>query len=94
MNSGELARYRFAIQQRIQQAWIRPASAMPGLKCVVEVRQVPGGQVVGVTIASCNGDDAVKRSIEAAVYKASPLPEPENPALFDRNLRITFEPEQ
>jgi colicin import membrane protein len=94
MNSGELARYQFAIQQRIQQAWIRPASAMPGLKCVVEVRQIPGGQVVGVSITSCNGDAAVQRSIEAAVYKASPLPEPDNPALFDRNLRITFEPEQ
>lgn len=94
MNSGELARYQYAIQQRIQQAWIRPASAMPGLKCVVEVRQIPGGQVVGVSITSCNGDAAVQRSIEAAVYKASPLPEPENPALFDRNLRITFEPEQ
>jgi colicin import membrane protein len=94
LDSGELARYQFAIQQRIQQAWIRPASAMPGLRCEVEVRQIPGGQVVGVRIASCNGDAAVQRSIEAAVYKASPLPEPDNPALFDRNLRIIFEPEQ
>jgi colicin import membrane protein len=94
MNSGEQARYIFAIQQKIQRNWIRPASAMPGLECVVEVRQVPGGEVVGARIASCNGDAAVQRSIEAAVYKASPLPEPENPALFDRNLRITFKPEQ
>ena len=94
MNSGELDRYIFAITRRIQQAWVPPASATPGLKCVVQVRQVPGGQVTGVTITSCNGDAAVQRSIEAAVYRASPLPEPENPALFDRNLRITFEPEQ
>jgi colicin import membrane protein len=94
MNSGELDRYIFAIQRRIQQAWVPPASAMPGLKCIVQVRQVPGGQVTGVTITSCNGDAAVQRSIEAAVYRASPLPEPDNPALFDRNLRITFEPEQ
>ena len=94
MNSGELDRYIFAITRRIQQAWVPPASAAPGLKCVVQVRQVPGGQVVGVTITSCNGDAAVQRSIEAAVYRASPLPEPENPSLFDRNLRITFEPEQ
>jgi len=94
MSSGELDRYIFAITRRIQQAWVPPASAAPGLKCVVQVRQVPGGQVVGVTITSCNGDAAVQRSIEAAVYRASPLPEPDNPALFDRNLRITFEPEQ
>ena len=94
MNSGELDRYIFAITRRIQQAWVPPASAAPGLKCVVQVRQVPGGQVVGVSITSCNGDAAVQRSIEAAVYRASPLPEPDNPALFDRNLNIIFEPEQ
>lgn len=94
MNSGELAVYVNAIQRRIQQAWIPPASAVQGLRCVVQVRQVPGGQVIGVTITSCNGDAAVQRSIEAAVYRASPLPEPDNPALFDRNLNIIFEPEQ
>jgi colicin import membrane protein len=49
---------------------------------------------MGVTIERCNGDAAVQRSIEAAVYKASPLPEPDNPMLFDRNLRIIFKPEQ
>jgi len=94
MASGELAAYVFAIQQRIERNWIKPASAGLGLECVLSVRQVPGGQVTGVTIERCNGDDAVRRSIEAAVYKASPLPEPDNPMLFERNLRIIFKPEQ
>ena len=94
MSSGELDRYTFAITQRIEQNWIRPASAQPGLECVVNVRQVPGGEVISATIERCNGDAAVQRSIEAAVFKASPLPEPSNPALFERNLRITFKPEQ
>ncbi len=94
MRSGALARYVYAIQQEIQRNWVRPLSAIAGLECVVNVRQLPGGEVVGATIGACNGDDAVKRSIEAAVFKASPLPEPENPNSFDRNLRITFKPEQ
>ncbi len=94
MNSGALAQYVYAIQQRIQRNWIEPPSARAGLECVVNVRQLPGGEVVGATIGRCNGDDAVKRSIEAAVFKASPLPEPEDPRLFERNLRITFKPEQ
>lgn len=94
MNSGALARYLYAIRQKIQRNWVRPPSAAPGLECVVNVRQLPGGEVVGAMIGQCNGDDAVKRSIEAAVFKASPLPEPEDPTLFDRNLRITFKPEQ
>ena len=94
MNSGALARYEYAIKQTIQRNWVEPPSATPGLECVINVRQLPGGEVVGATIGRCNGDDAVKRSIEAAVFKASPLPEPENPTLFDRNLQITFKPEQ
>ena len=94
MNAGALDRYVYAIRQRIERSWVEPASAVAGLECVVTVRQLPGGEVVGATIGQCNGDDAVKRSIEAAVFKASPLPEPEDPTLFERDLRITFKPEQ
>lgn len=94
MQSGDMARYVFAIQQAIQRNWIQPPSAHAGIECVVNVRQLPGGEVVGVQFGRCNGDDAVRRSIEAAIYKASPLPEPANPAVFDRNLRITVKPEQ
>ena len=93
-NSGALARYQYDIKQEIQRNWVRPPSAIPGLECDVLVRQLPGGEVVGATIGACNGDDAVKRSIEAAVFKASPLPQPADPTLFDRNLRIVFKPEQ
>jgi colicin import membrane protein len=46
-----------------------------------------------VRIGQCNGDQAVRESIEAAVYRASPLPPPPDPALFDRNLRIDFRPD-
>jgi len=94
MNAGELSVYQFAIMQQLQRNWIEPATAVAGIECVVNVRQLPSGEVVGVTLGSCNGDDSVRRSIEAAVYKASPLPLPSNPSLFDRNLTITFRPEQ
>jgi hypothetical protein len=46
--------------------------------------------VIGVTILSCNGDDAVRRSVEAAVHKSSPLPEPSDPSLFDRNILLNL----
>ncbi len=94
MNAGALARYQYALQQKIERNWVQPASAQPGLSCTVLVRQLAGGEVVSVAIESCNGDDAVRRSVEAAVYRASPLPEPEDPSLFERNLRFIFEPTQ
>lgn len=93
-DSGELARYLAVIRQRVERNWARPPSARPGLECDVQVTQIPGGEITGVRFGSCNGDDAVRRSIEAAVLKSSPLPPPDNPALFDRNLRFTFKPQQ
>jgi len=92
--SGALAEYRDLIMQKVARNWIRPPGAAAGLECVLTVAQIPGGQVVGVNIESCNADATVRRSIEAAVLKASPLPLPDDPALFDRNLRFTFKPEQ
>jgi len=90
VDSGELAVYTALIRQKIERNWSAPASAGAELKCSVRVRQVPGGEVIGVTILTCNGDDAVKRSVEAAIYRSSPLPEPSDPNLFDRNILLNL----
>jgi colicin import membrane protein len=92
-NSAEAARWHASIVARIQRAWIRPPSAQPGIECIVSVTQVPGGEVTAVRVNSCNGGDAALReSVEAAVLRASPLPSPPDPALFERNLELTFAP--
>lgn len=90
--AGLGAQWAEAIRGKIERAWIRPASARAGLDCTVSVNQVPGGVVVSVRVDQCNGDDAVRQSIEAAVYRASPLPAPADPALFERNLEVRFRP--
>jgi colicin import membrane protein len=82
------------IRDKVTRNWIRPPSARAGVNCEVQVTQVPGGVVTSVQIGSCNGDAAVRESIEAAVYRASPLPTPTNPDLFDRNLKFNFHPDQ
>ena len=80
------------IEQRIVRNWNRPPSARTGLECRVRVAQTPGGTVLSVQIDQCNGDAAVKQSIEAAVMRASPLPPPPDPRLFERNLVLVFKP--
>lgn len=92
--AGLLAQYIAVIRQKVERNWVRPRSADAGLECVVHVTQIPGGEVVGVRMGQCNGDEVVVRSIEAAVYQSSPLPLPPEPELFERNLRFTFKPEQ
>lgn len=90
--SGAIASWTSEIQSRIQNAWIRPPTAQPGIKCVLDVGLVPGGSVTSVSIGECNGDDAVRQSIQTAVYNAAPLPPPPNGIPFPRQLIITFQP--
>lgn len=90
VDAGELAVYVAMIRQKIERNWAAPASAGAELKCSVRVRQVRGGEVTGVTILTCNGDEAVRRSVEAAIYNSSPLPEPSDPSLFDRNILLNL----
>jgi len=92
--SAEAAAWLALIRDRVTRNWIRPPSARPGVNCEVHVTQVPGGVVTGVQIGSCNGDAAVRESIEAAVYRSSPLPTPSNPDLFDRSLKFNFHPDE
>jgi colicin import membrane protein len=87
-----MASWQQQIRAKIERAWIRPPSARAGIECTLFVTQVPGGEIVNVKVGDCNGDQAVRQSIEAAAYRASPLPAPPDPALFDRNLVLTFKP--
>jgi colicin import membrane protein len=89
-NSAAMDAYQYAIAQKIYRKWAAPASAGPETRCTVLVTQLPGGIIVEVNIRSCNGDEAVKRSIEAAIRNSSPLPEPSDPDLFDRNLTLNL----
>ena len=94
MQSDAKAAYMFRIQQRIKSRWAAPPTAKPGIECVVNITQSPGGDVLSVSIGSCNGDSAVRGSIERAVRLASPLPTPDDPSVFDRNIRLIFRPEE
>jgi colicin import membrane protein len=92
-NSDVAMRWHAQITGKIERAWIKPPSARPGISCIVSVTQVPGGDVTGVRVNSCSIEDAALReSVEAAVYRASPLPTPPAGVPFERNLELTFAP--
>ncbi len=91
-DSTEARVYQNLIQQKVRRKWARPGTARDDLECVVAVVQVPGGEVLSAKVikSECNGDDIVQRSVENAVFNASPLPQPSNPLLFLRTFQITF----
>jgi colicin import membrane protein len=92
-SSDLMAKYIGQIANKIERNWRRPPNAIAGISCQVHVTQTPGGTVTKVDVTRCNGDAAVRQSIEDAVYRASPLPAPPDPALFERDLVVTFRPD-
>lgn len=86
------ARYATALQAAILRNWIRPESVQPGQRCRLTIRQIPGGEVVDVKVdGSCPYDDLGRRSVEAAVLKASPLPYAGFEEVFERQVNLNFE---
>ena len=90
MAASAKSAYIFKIKQAISRNWVIPKSGEEGLQCIVNVQQTAGGVVLNVSFGQCNGDATVRRSIQLAVEKASPLPAPRDPSVFDRNLSINF----
>lgn len=80
------------LQRHVQKYWIRPPSAAEDFECKVEVNLLPDGTVTNARIASSCGNAQLDRSVQDAVYRASPLPRPSDPSVFDRNLFIHFRP--
>lgn len=85
------ARYAAAIQSAVTNNWNRPDSASPGLRCSINIVQIPGGDVISVTVSSpCNADPVTRNSIEQAVMKAAPLPYQGYEKVFQRSIRFNF----
>jgi colicin import membrane protein len=94
-NEGEddslRARYVFALQQTVTANWLRPDNALAGLRCTVRIAQIPGGQVLSASVVPpCNGDDLTRRSLEAAVLRAQPLPYQGYEKVFERSIDFVF----
>ena len=92
---SELTRYEGLIRQKVERNWVRPVGWAKGMECTVRVRLAPTGEVIQATVTRPSGSPPFDRSVENAVYKASPLPLPEDQGLFEhfRELELRFRPE-
>ncbi|MDW8479070.1 MAG: protein TolA [Xanthomonadales bacterium] len=85
------ARYALAIQQLVTSNWLRPEHVRPGLSCRLRIIQIPGGEVISAEVlAPCNADEITRRSIEAAVLRAQPLPYRGFESVFQREIVFNF----
>lgn len=93
--AGQLAtkeqEYIAAIAAVVTNNWLRPPTAQPGLNCSVRVVQIPGGEVIASSLVGrCNGDEATRRSILAAVDRAGVLPYRGYEDVFQREIEFIF----
>lgn len=85
------AAYQTAVQNAVTQAWIRPNNIPDGSVCPIHIVQIPGGQVISVTIqTSCPFDAAARRSVKNAVLRAQPLPYKGFEKQFQTDLTLNF----
>ena len=83
--------YQIAIQSLVTQNWLRPPTAQAGLNCTLKIVQIPGGEVISAAIAGiCNGDQATRRSIVAAVERVGILPYRGFEDVFEREIDFKF----
>ncbi len=95
--ASEAARIVRLIQDKVARKWIAPPGTLEqGLKCRIQVRLGPTGSVLAVSVVKGSGNDAFDRSVVSAVWKADPLPMPDDPALRGlsefRNHTFVFDP--
>jgi colicin import membrane protein len=77
----------------IQRVWTRP----PGVSdqkysCVVNMQLSATGEVLSARIQKSSGNPQIDESVLRAVYKASPMPLPRDPTVFQPGINITFIP--
>ena len=91
-DTGLEARYAAALQEAILSKWTRPETVPVGTRCRLVIKQLPGGEVMSAEVSSpCAYDEQGRRSIEAAVLKAQPLPYAGFEKVFARTLTLNFE---
>jgi hypothetical protein len=88
-------RYVGQISSRIERAWMRPRTPIgaPSFSCQVKILQDARGNVMEVTLVTCNGDSRWQLSLVQAIQSASPLPAPPDPDVFSRTVHMAFSAE-
>ena len=84
--SRAIDEYIRQIQNKVKRNIVEPPNLQGNPEVVFDVRVLPGGEILEDTLrlVRSSGNPAYDQAVERAIRKASPLPVPADPALFDR----------
>ena len=87
-----LAAWQDKIRAKIKGNIILPRDIAGNPEAIFDVALLPTGEVLSVKPRRSSGHAAYDDAVYRAILKSSPLPKPDNPALFERQLELRFRP--
>ena len=84
------------IGAKVRQNWNKPPGSMAGLETVISVKVQRTGEGRAVKVVKSSGNVYFDQSAENAVYKASPLPFPDEPRYYEfiKEFNFKFVPDR
>jgi len=88
------AGYVDKIRTKIKLNIILPSDILGNPEAVFDVIQLPTGEVLSVKLVKSSGNALYDGAVERAILKSSPLPKPDRPEQFQRELTLKFRPQE
>ncbi|MDW8470186.1 MAG: energy transducer TonB [Burkholderiales bacterium] len=91
-NARALAALDRAYPRQIRGNILLPPDLKGNPEAIFDVVQLPTGEVLSVRLRKSSGHAGYDQAVERAILKSSPLPRPDRPELFQRELELRFRP--
>lgn len=88
------AGYADKIRSKIKSNIVLPPDIKGNPEAIFEVIQLPTGEVLSAQLKQSSGHSAYDQAVERAILKSSPLPKPDRPGQFRRELQLKFRPQE
>lgn len=85
--------YKGRISAKIRGNIVLPPDLKGNPEAIFDVVQLPTGEVLDARLRKSSGHRGYDEAIHRAIIKSSPLPKPDRPELFERDLKLTFRPQ-
>lgn len=88
------AGYVDKIRTKIRMNVVLPSDIKGNPEAIFDVIQLPTGEVFSVKLIKPSGHKLYDEAVERAILKSSPLPKPDRPEQFQRELQLKFKPQE
>jgi colicin import membrane protein len=88
------AGYVDKIRTKIKMNVYLPPDIKGNPEAIFDVIQLPTGEVFSVKLIKSSGHKPYDEAVERAIWKSSPLPRPDRPEQFQRELQLKFKPQE